>query len=290
MIAGKTLKISHSPDSDDAFMFYAIKHKKIDTKGFDFEFSADEIAVLNQKALACDKNYDILAVSFHALAYIQDTYTYLNSGASMAGSDYGPRLVSKRDIDITKPCTIAIPGRLTSAYLVLRLYEAISKGAVWDDTLKINLDACEKSRENFRARFCPYNEVFDLIESGEVDAALLIHEAQLKYQELGYRLIVDLGAWWYRETQGLRMPLGTNAIRKDLGEDFISEFDNMLKSSIEWGLHNLDEVLDYSRKFADNKLDDQSALNYINMYVDKSTISLSVGDKLSIRKLLKLVN
>jgi 1,4-dihydroxy-6-naphthoate synthase len=278
------IKIAHSPDSDDAFMFYALKHKKIDTKGYQFEFSADEIAVLNQKALNKDPDLDVIAVSFHTLAYIQDSYTYLKSGASMAGTDYGPRLVSKDLSNLIRQCIIAVPGRLTSAYLVLRLYEAVINGAVWDSNLKIKLE-----QGFFTPRFCSYNEVFELLDSSQVSAGLLIHEAQLRYQELGYKLIVDLGAWWFQNT-GLKMPLGTNAIKKSLGADFINEFDEMLKQSILWGLDNLDEALGYSRKFANNNLDDKSAHKYIEMYVNESTIQLTDDDKKSVELLLRLVD
>jgi 1,4-dihydroxy-6-naphthoate synthase len=286
----KIIKIAHSPDSDDAFMFYAIKHKKIDLGDFEFEFSADEIAILNQKAIDNDPDLDVLAVSFHALAHIQESYSYLNSGASMAGSDYGPRLIAKKPIDWTKSSKdlkIAIPGKYTSAYLVLRLYEAL-KGA-WIPGYKINLEQIENSIDSFKAVFCSYDEVFGLIDSGEVSAGLVIHEAQLRFKDLGYHLVVDLGQWWFQKTQGLKMPLGTNAIKKSLGEETIQKIDNLLKQSILWGLDNLNEVLAYSRNFSQNQLDDKSAKQYIDMYVNDSTIELSNNDKKSVEILLGLV-
>jgi 1,4-dihydroxy-6-naphthoate synthase len=286
----KIIKIAHSPDSDDAFMFYAIKHKKIELGEFEFEFSSEEIAILNQKAIDNDPDLDVLAVSFHALAHILDSYSYLNSGASMAGSDYGPRLISKKPIDLTKSSNdlkIAIPGKYTSAYLVLRLYEAL-KGS-WIPGYKINLEQIENSTDSFKAVFCSYDEVFGLIDSGEVSAGLVIHEAQLRFKDLGYHLVVDLGQWWFQKTQGLKMPLGTNAIKNSLGQETINKIDNLLKQSILWGLDNLNEVLTYSRNFSQNQLDDKSAKQYIDMYVNDSTIELSNNDKKSIEILLGLI-
>lgn len=287
------LKIAHSPDSDDAFMFYAIKEGKIDLKGYSFDFYSDEIDILNNDALNNEFKYDIFAVSFHAFAYLKDKFQILQSGASMGGKDYGPKLVYRHceklrnsDAAIHTPnkvlswiastlsrnnvIKIAIPGKLTSAFLVLK--EWLKEQSIEAEFL-----------------FCSYEEVFDLLEQGKVDASLLIHEAQLRYKELGYDLIVDLGIWWYEKTQGLNMPLGCNVIRKDLGQKTINDIEELLKESIEWGLENFEEVLDYSRKFADNKLNDEKAKKYIEMYVNDSTVQLTENDNKSINKLLELV-
>ena len=266
----KTIKIAHSPDSDDAFMFYAIKEKKIDLKGYEFEISSDEIDILNNEALTEEFKYDIFAVSFHACAFLKEKFQILKSGASMGGKDYGPKLVRRKEVDHDGVMTIAVPGKLTSAYLVLK------------EWLKEN---------NIEAEFlfCSYEDVFPLLDSGKVDASLLIHEAQLRYQELGYELITDLGIWWYEKTNGLNMPLGCNVIRKDLGKETINELEALLKESIEWGLANFEEVLDYSRKFADNKLNDEKAKKYIEMYVSDSTVELSSDDLKSIELLLAKV-
>lgn len=269
----KTIRIAHSPDSDDAFMFYAIKHQKIDLRGYQFEISSDEIDVLNQAAISDSNLYDIFAVSFHAYHYLKDRYQFLKSGASMAGSDYGPRLVSKNS-QLTKGMKIAIPGKYTSAFLALQIYLS-----------KLNF-----INDDFQFQFCSYNDVFPLLESGAVDASLLIHESQLKFSEQGYKLIVDLGQWWYLTyTNGLRMPLGCNVIRRDLGEQVISDIDALLKESIEWGLKNFDEVLAYSRSFANNGLDDTQAERYIHMYVDESTIQLTDNDLKSVELLLSKI-
>jgi len=294
----KTIKIAHSPDSDDAFMFYAIKEAKIDLKGYKFEISSDEIDILNNEALNDEFKYDIFAVSFHAFNFLKDKFKILKSGASMGGKDYGPKLVCRTNVIQNRSETkmkdpmqlsqqhdlvhwilrfaqndgfrIAVPGKLTSAYLVLK------------EWLKEN---------NIEAEFlfCSYEEVFDLLESGKVDASLLIHEAQLRYQELGYKLITDLGIWWYQRTNGLNMPLGCNVIRRDLGAETINELEALLKESIEWGLANFDEVLDYSRKFANNKLDNAAAKKYIEMYVNDSTVELSSDDLKSIDLLLSVI-
>ncbi len=275
MIKTQTIRIAHSPDSDDAFMFYAIKHKKINLRGYEFEISSDEIDILNQAAIDSIRHpeeraarrqdplldLDVFAVSFHAYHYLKDRYQFLKSGASMAGSDYGPRLISK-NTTLIKGVKIAVPGKYTSAFLVLQSYLAENKNA-------------------YDFQFCSYNDVFPLLESGTVDASLLIHESQLKFSEQGYKLIVDLGQWWHQET-GLRMPLGCNVIRRDLGESVIADIDALLKESIEWGLKNFDEVLAYSRDFANNGLDDTQAERYIHMYVDESTIQLTENDLKSV--------
>ena len=278
MIKTQTIKIAHSPDSDDAFMFYAIKQKKIDLRGYNFEISSDEIDVLNQAAIdsiasVTQSPYDVFAVSFHAYHYIQEHYAMLRSGASMAGKDYGPRLVSKNP-KLVNGIKIAIPGKYTSAFLALQIW------------LK------EQSENSIQPEFifCSYNDVFPLLDSGAVDASLLIHESQLKFQEHGYHLIVDLGQWWYKTyTSGLRMPLGCNVIRRDLGKEVIVDIDNLLQESIKWGLKNFDEVLAYSRDFAQNGLDDAQAERYIHMYVDESTIQLTDDDLKSVELMLSKV-
>lgn len=264
------IKVAHSPDSDDAFMFYAIKFGKVDLHGFEFEIDSDEIDVLNQQAMQ-GGDYDIFAVSFHAYHYLKDRYKILRAGASMAGKDYGPRLVTNRKIHLNDNLKIAVPGKYTSAFLVLQAW------------LKTQMD---KVPEYI---FCSYNEVFDLLESGQVDASLLIHESQLKFQEQNLELIVDLGQWWF-EKYHLQMPLGCNVINRTLGEQTIESIDQILQNSIKWGLENFDEVLEYSRKFADNKLDDEAARRYINMYVNESTVSLTEDDLKSIEILLSYKN
>jgi len=270
------IKIAHSPDSDDAFMFYAIKNQKIDLKQYQFSIESAEIDVLNQLAVENEKAYDIFAVSFHAYHYLKDKFEILRSGSSMAGSDYGPRLVCKAETLAAlqsaqkklSDLKIAIPGKLTSAYLALQIY-------------------AEKQNTNIKNPvFCSYNDVFSLLENNSVDASLLIHEAQLRFQDLGYQLIIDLGSWWHQTTNGLNLPLGCNVIRKALGQETISDINAILKSSIEWGLAHLDETLIYARDFAQNNLDDTKSKKYIDMYVNSSTVELSDDDYRSIDLLL----
>jgi 1,4-dihydroxy-6-naphthoate synthase len=276
----KTIRIAHSPDSDDAFMFYAIKEKKIDLQGFNFEFASDEIAKLNQLALDGQDQYQILALSFASLFQVEDEYELMPSGCSFAGKDYGPKIVSSRDgllrfarndgqhtrNDLIK---IAIPGKNTSAFLITQHY------------LKENYP------NKFKYVFCAYDEVFDLLESKKVDASLLIHEAQLKYQEMGFELLVDFGVWWHKNYSGINMPLGCNAIKKDLGSDCIAKLNKLLKESILWAKENFSESMEYSRKFAQNNLDDANAIKYLDMYVNDTTIELKEDDYKSIQVLRK---
>lgn len=276
------IKIAHSPDSDDAFMFYAIAEKKIDLAGFDFEISSAEIQKLNDQALEAKSSnskpeFDIFAVSFHAYAYLSDRYQILRSGSSMGGQNYGPRIVTnnkslnlkniegKKDLGGLK---VAIPGKLTSAYLCLQLYQA-----------GLN------STNDFEPYFCSFDEVFDLLGQGKVDASLLIHESQLKYKDLNLDLLVDLGAWWHQET-GFSMPLGCNVIDRSLGQETVSKVAKVLKESIEYGLKNFDDTLAYARRFSNNGLDDKRAVEYIGMYVNEQTRSLSDDDIKSIKLML----
>jgi 1,4-dihydroxy-6-naphthoate synthase len=324
MLKTKTIKIAHSPDSDDAFMFYAIQAKKIDLQGLDFEISSEEIGKLNEYALnphTSPIDANIYAVSFHAYAYLADSYQILPSGASMAGKNYGPRLICKpvnlvpelfskegaaqrlsmfglgqgiceratgvnpsvnedgertnnAEISQTQTvCKVAVPGRLTSAYLCLQIY------------------AHEQNLE-FEPIFCSFNEVFSLLESGEVDASLLIHESQLKYEENNCELMVDLGAWWQDYTKAklgkpLSMPLGCNVIKRSLGAETIQKISNLLEASIRYGLANFDEALKYARNFANNGLSDEAARRYINMYVNEHSLSLQEDDIESINFMFK---
>lgn len=279
------IKVAHSPDSDDAFMFYAIAHKKIDTGNFDFEITSDEIQVLNQKALDSD-DYDICAVSFHAYAYISDRYQILKAGSSMGDQNYGPRVVCSEELADKlvagkfseaeyknkvnlKGLKIAIPGELTSAYLCLSLYQ-------------------KQFAEGFEPYFCKFDEVFDLVKSGKVDAALLIHESQLKFTQESFALIVDLGNWWFHQSNdGFAMPLGCNVIKRSLGTETVNELSRILQESISYGLEHFDDALDYARKFSKNGLDDAKAKEYISMYVNEHTLSLSDSDLSSIRSMLE---
>lgn len=270
----KLITVAHSPDSDDAFMFYAIANKKIDLKGYEFEISSGEIDKLNRLLIdAASDAPDICAVSFHAYAYLADKYQILKAGSSMGGANYGPRVVAKAGLKDLKGLKIAIPGKYTSAYLCLQLFQ-------------------KEQGSDFVPHFCAFDEVFDLVKSGEVDAGLLIHESQLKFAGEELELIVDLGKWWYERTEqahgeAMSMPLGCNVIDRSLGEEAVAEIAALIKESIEFGLKDFDNALAYAREYSKNGLDDAKAKEYIGMYVNDQTLSLKDADLKSIKLMLE---
>jgi 1,4-dihydroxy-6-naphthoate synthase len=273
----KLIKVAHSPDSDDAFMFYALAEKKIDTKGLEFKIESAEIEKLNQVALR-EQLYDLTAISFHAYAYLSDKYQILRSGASMGGKNYGPRLISKKnDFDIPlwkakQKLKIAVPGKLTSAYLCMQIY-------------------LQEYKQDFEPIFCHFDEVFDLLNVGAVDLSLLIHESQLSFQEQEFRLGLDLGRWWYEKHKDkfgkdLFMPLGCNAISRGLSLGLRSKVSALLKDSIRYALNNFDEALAYARDYSKHRLSDEAAKKYIEMYVNSSAVELSDNDLKSLEIML----
>ncbi len=276
-LSPRPIKVAHSPDSDDAFMFYAIKKQKINCLDYQFEFASDEISILNQKALDGQDEYQIVALSFATLFKLEDEYELMPTGCSFGGRDYGPKIVTTEDgllhfaCNEQKTIRIAVPGKNTTAFLTAQAY------------LKETYP-----KHQFEFIECSYDAVFNLLENKNVDSSLLIHESQLKFQELGYELIVDLGTWWYKKTKGLNMPLGCNAIKKDLGETRIKELNELLHKSILWGKENFEETLEYSRKFAENNLDDDMASKYLDMYVNDTTLMLTNDDLKSIEILREL--
>lgn len=257
-----TIHLAHSPDSDDAFMFYALASGKIDTDGITYVHELQDIESLNQRARKAE--LEITAVSIHAYAYLSDTYALLPHGASM-GDRYGPRLVAKRPMsraDI-KGKRIAVPGPLTSAFLALKLYEP---------------------------DFIPVNTHFDQIEdrvlSGDVDAGLLIHEGQLTYADNGLSLVADMGEWWFQET-GLPLPLGGNVVRKDLGEALTKKISRHLRASIAYGLAHRQAALDHSMQYA-RGLDPAKADEFVGMYVNDWTLDYGERGRTAVRTLLDL--
>jgi len=242
----KTIRVAHSPDSDDAFMFYALATEKIDTDGYRFVHHLDDIESLNQAAET--GTYEVTAVSIHAYAYLHEKYALLNSGASM-GEGYGPILVSGEALEREelKEKQIAIPGEKTSACLALRLF----------------LPEC-------RTRVFPFDEIIDQVKSGRMDAGVLIHEGQLFYREYDLHKIVDLGEWWAAET-GLPLPLGGNAIRRDLGDDAIGTVSSLIKQSIQYALDNREEALKYALQFG-RGLDESLGDRFVDMYVNSRTL------------------
>jgi len=241
------IRVAHSPDSDDAFMFYALAHNLIDTGDLEFEHVLSDIETLNKKAF--DGTYEVTAVSIHAYTHLDDRYALLGSGASM-GDGYGPVLVANRAVtdEQLKSLKVAIPGRLTSAALALKM---------WNPSLQTVIYG--------------FDEIMPAIQSGEVDAGVVIHEGQLTWQEEGFHKIVDLGVWWAEETGGLPLPLGGNVIRRDLGSEMCATAAKLLKASIEYSLANRDKALDYALDFG-RGLDRDKADRFVGMYVNDLTV------------------
>ncbi|MCL0049747.1 hypothetical protein M1N04_01455 [Peptococcaceae bacterium] len=254
------IHVAHSPDSDDAFMFYAINNKKIDLLGYEFIDVLSDIETLNQKAL--EGVYEVSAISIHAFASVSDKYALLSSGASM-GDNYGPMLISKDEMEDIRGKKIAVPGTLTSAFLALKLYQP-----------------------GFDYVVMPFDKIIDAVKMGEVDAGLIIHEGQLTYQQEGLKLIVDLGKWWYGRTGGLPLPLGGNVIKKDLGNKVIKEVSEILKKSIEHSLEHRQEALNYALKFA-RDLSPEKADEFVGMYVNDLTVDYGERGKKAVEAFLK---
>lgn len=241
------LRVGHSPDPDDAFMFFALAHDRIDTGPYEFRHQLEDIETLNRRALAGE--LEISAVSIHAYAKLTDKYALLPSGASM-GDKYGPMVVAKQfySADELKKKRIAIPGTLTSAFLSLSLY----------------------LQSSFEYAVVPFDQILDRVESGEFDAGLIIHEGQLTYQTQGLVNCVDLGVWWF-ETTGLPLPLGGNVVRKDLGPAVMKDVARLLKQSIVYGLEHRQDSLDYALKYA-RDMGRDLADRFVGMYVNDWTI------------------
>jgi 5,8-dihydroxy-2-naphthoate synthase len=259
-IATMELKLAHSPDSDDAFMFYALATKRLRTRKFKFTHVLEDIESLNQKAL--DEVYDITALSFHAYAYLTDRYVLLPSGASF-GDRYGPIVVARGPLgaDGLKKKRIAVPGKMTTAYLVLQLYEP-----------------------EFEAVFTPFDRILETVARGEADAGVVIHEGQLTFAREGLRKIVDLGEWWYQETK-LPLPLGGNAVRRSLDAAVLQKVAKLLKESIRYSLDHREEALEYALQFA-RGLDAATADQFVSMYVNDWTLDYGERGRLAVQTLL----
>ena len=259
-LSSTTIHVAHSPDSDDAFMFYALAEGKIDTEGLTYVHELQDIESLNQRALRGE--LEVTAVSIHAYAYLSDRYALLPHRASM-GDRYGPRLVSRKPAaksDI-RGKRIAIPGPLTSAYLALRLYEP-----------------------DFEAIPVPFDQIETAVLEGRVDAGLLIHEGQLTYADQGLHLIVDMGEWWYQET-GLPLPLGGNVVRKDLGPEMTQKISRHLRDSIAYGLQHRVGALDHAMRYA-RGLDRGKADTFVGMYVNDWTLDYGAKGREAVRMFL----
>ncbi|MBA2378676.1 MAG: ABC transporter substrate-binding protein [Blastocatellia bacterium] len=257
----RTITVAHSPDSDDAFMFYGLATHKLETDGLKFEHTLKDIQSLNEDAR--NGLFDVTAISFHAYAYVADKYALLPHGASI-GDKYGPIVVSRepRKPEEIKLMKIAVPGELTSAYLALRLYD-----------------------QEFEHVVVPFDEIIDAVQKGDVDAGLLIHEGQLFYKQLGLDKVLDLGEWWHEKT-GLPLPMGGNVIRRDLGPELMSRVSKHLHSSIVYSLENREDALAYALQFA-RDMSPELADRFIAMWVNDLTVDYGDRGREGVRRLLK---
>jgi 1,4-dihydroxy-6-naphthoate synthase len=258
----REITIAHSPDSDDAFMFYALVNGKIKSDGLKFVNVLSDIETLNRKAF--EGVYDVTAISFHAYAYVSDKYILLPSGSSM-GLGYGPILVSKKEFEPRdlKNFLVGVPGTLTSAFLILKIFEPEVKYKV-----------------------IQFDKIIEAVINDEVDAGLLIHEGQLTYSNSGLKKIIDFGNWWQRET-GLPLPLGGNVVKKELGFELARKISNLLRESVRYAMENRDEALRYALKFA-RGMDEKLADKFVGMYVNKLTLDCGEVGKKAIQLFLDL--
>jgi 1,4-dihydroxy-6-naphthoate synthase len=257
------IRVAHSPDSDDAFMFYALAEGKLDTGDLRYVHELSDIESLNRRALAGE--LEVSAVSIHAYAYVAERYALLASGASM-GDGYGPRLVSRAPTP-SDPRTalrrrrVAVPGKLTTAYLALKLFQP-----------------------DFAEVVVPFDQVEDAVHAGDVDAGLLIHEGQLTFADQGLALWADLGAWWLGET-GLPLPLGGNVVRRDLGSDVTAQIARDLRASIVYGLEHRASALAHAKRFS-RGLTDERTDAFVGMYVNQWTVDYGPRGRVAVQRLL----
>ena len=275
--SAETFTLGHSPDPDDAFMFYAIAHNKINLRGHRFEHRLEDIQTLNERARRGELH--ISAISIHAYAYVADKYALLPCGASM-GDGYGPVLIRKRATsngstiqpvitstsddsarELLRHCTIAVPGKLTSAFLALQLFLG-----------------------EFDFTVVAFDRIFDAVETGRAGAGLIIHEGQLTYAQSGFESIIDLGEWWKRQT-GLPLPLGGNVVRKDIPLPVRHDLSEIIRESIEYALMHRDEAVAYSLAYA-RDMDQQLASRFIGMYVNDFTRDYGPIGRAAIRRFL----
>jgi 1,4-dihydroxy-6-naphthoate synthase len=254
------IRIAHSPDSDDAFMFWGLASGRVPANGFELEHVLSDIETLNRAAF--EGRYEITAVSFHAYAHLTDRYMLLPHGASM-GDRYGPVVVAKAGGPTSlKGVRVAVPGELTTAFLALRLYDPGVQYTVM-----------------------PFDRIQEAVHRGEIAAGLLIHEGQVTYAEEGLRKIVDLGEWWAERTSGLPLPLGGNIIRRDLGRANVAKLSRLLHDSIAYALDHRDEAVRYAMQFG-RGLDEQRTNRFVGMYVNALTLDYGERGREAVRRLL----
>jgi len=257
----RTISVAHSPDSDDAFMFYGLATNKLETDGLKFEHTLNDIQSLNEAAK--QGVYDVTAISFHAYAYISDKYALLPHGASI-GDKYGPVLVSKepRRAEEIPYMKIAVPGELTSAFLALRIYN-----------------------QDFEYTVVPFDEIIDYVQKGKADAGLLIHEGQLFYKQMGLSKVLDLGEWWFEKT-GLPLPMGGNVIKRDLGEELMRKVSKHLLQSIKYSMDNREDALAYAMQFA-RDMPTELADRFVAMWVNDLTLDYGTRGREGVKRLLQ---
>jgi len=256
----KRITVAHSPDSDDAFMFYGLASGAVDTGGIEVDQVLSDIETLNRAAF--EGKYEVTAVSFHAYAHLMDKYALLPHGASM-GDNYGPIVVAREGgVREVKGHKIAIPGTLTTAYLALQLYE-----------------------KDFQHVVVPFDQIEQFVAAGKADAGLLIHEGQLTYSDNGLRKIVDLGEWWAEKTGGLPLPLGGNIIRRDLGPEMIRKVSKLLHDSIAYALSHRKDAVEYARQFG-RGLDKEKTDKFVGMYVNDLTLGYGERGRKAVERLM----
>ena len=258
MAQTEKIQIGHSPDSDDAFMFYALAKGLVSTEPYEIVHVIEDIETLNRRALAAE--LEVTAISVHAYAYVAKDYALMPCGASI-GDRYGPLVVSKAPIDTLKGKRIAIPGKMTTAYLTLSLFQP-----------------------DFEAEVRPFDKILDAVQQDEVDAGLIIHEGQLTYAREGLHKVIDLGEWWYEET-GLPLPLGANVIRRDLGTEKIRQITALLKHSIQYSLEHRERGLEYAMTYA-RDMETSLADKFVGMYVNDYTLDYGEKGRAGVRELL----
>ncbi len=254
------IKLAHSPDSDDAFMFYALATHKLSTPGYKFTHVLSDIQALNEAALS--ETYDVTAVSFAAYPWLRDNYILLDCGASF-GEGYGPIVVSYKSLkkeELTGK-RIGVPGLKTTAYLTLKLFEP-----------------------NFEAVVMPFDKILDAVQKGLVEAGLLIHEGQLLFPQLGLHRVVDLGIWWQEQT-GLPLPLGGNAVRRALGPAVGRQIAKTIRESVQYGLEHREEALNYAMQFA-RDMEAELTDKFVGMYVNKWTLGYGERGKRAVKELI----
>jgi 1,4-dihydroxy-6-naphthoate synthase len=282
----RLLRLGHSPDPDDAFMFYGLAKDKLPTGQWRFEHILQDIQTLNQRAMKGE--LEITAISIHAYHYVDARYSLTSCGISM-GDKYGPMLVTPKPatLDQMRGKTIAIPGVLTTAFLALQL--VLGKGAPADPasadkSMGLKPPPCAADAA-FQYVVVPFDQILNYVQDGKADAGLIIHEGQLTYRSQGLHLVEDMGVWWHRQT-GLPLPLGGNCIRRDLGQEAMQEITDILKASIQYSLDHRAEAVEYALQFGRN-LDRKLADEFVGMYVNDWTLDYGPRGRQAITQLLQ---